>query len=84
QQQGVITRFPALFYPLGNWICLALMAAVLVIMVTTPGMAISVATVVQAQKAGKTLVVEAWDRTNSHKLSEGVLLSLDNQIDPTT
>lgn len=43
-----------------------------------------IATVVQAQKAGKTLVVEAWDRTNSHKLSEGVLLSLDNQIDPTT
>lgn len=42
QQQGVITRFPALFYPLGNWICLALMAAVLVIMVTTPGMGISV------------------------------------------
>lgn len=43
-----------------------------------------IATVVQAQKAGKTLVVEAWDRTNSHKLGEGVLLSLDNQIDPTT
>ncbi len=43
-----------------------------------------IATVVQAQKAGKALVVEAWDRTNSHKLSEGVLLSLDNQIDPTT
>lgn len=43
-----------------------------------------IATVVQAQKAGKTLVVEARDRTNSHKLSEGVLLSLDNQIDPTT
>ncbi|ECF5954007.1 multidrug efflux RND transporter subunit MdtA [Salmonella enterica subsp. salamae] len=43
-----------------------------------------IATVVQAQKAGKTLAVEAWDRTNSHKLSEGVLLSLDNQIDPTT
>ncbi|EBN8847897.1 multidrug efflux RND transporter subunit MdtA, partial [Salmonella enterica] len=43
-----------------------------------------IATVVQAQKAGKALVVEARDRTNSHKLSEGVLLSLDNQIDPTT
>ncbi|AXC82730.1 multidrug efflux RND transporter subunit MdtA [Salmonella enterica] len=43
-----------------------------------------IATVVQAQKAGKTLAVEAWDRTNSYKLSEGVLLSLDNQIDPTT
>ena len=35
-------------------------------------------------KAGKPLVVEAWDRTNSKKLSEGTLLSLDNQIDATT
>ncbi|HFZ8994110.1 TPA: MdtA/MuxA family multidrug efflux RND transporter periplasmic adaptor subunit [Citrobacter freundii] len=43
-----------------------------------------IATVVQAQKAGKKLVVEAWDRTNSQKLSEGELLSLDNQIDATT
>ncbi|POT59620.1 multidrug transporter subunit MdtA [Citrobacter amalonaticus] len=43
-----------------------------------------IATVVQAQKAGKTLVVEAWDRTNSQKLSEGTLLSLDNQIDAST
>jgi hypothetical protein len=29
-------------------------------------------------------VVEAWDRTNKQKLSEGSLLSLDNQIDTTT
>lgn len=43
-----------------------------------------IATVVQAQKAGKGLVVEAWDRTNKQKLSEGSLLSLDNQIDTTT
>lgn len=43
-----------------------------------------IATVMQAKKAGKPLVVEAWDRTNSNKLSEGVLLSLDNQIDATT
>lgn len=43
-----------------------------------------IATVVQAQKAGKTVTVEAWDRTNAQKLSEGVLLSLDNQIDATT
>ena len=42
QQQGVVTRFPALFYPLGNWLCLLFMAAVLVIMLMTPGMAISV------------------------------------------
>ncbi|MDU7019808.1 MAG: MdtA/MuxA family multidrug efflux RND transporter periplasmic adaptor subunit, partial [Enterobacter sp.] len=43
-----------------------------------------IATVIQAQKAGKALVVEAWDRTNKQKLSEGSLLSLDNQIDTTT
>lgn len=42
QQQGVTTRFPALFYPLGNWVCLLFMAAVLIIMLMTPGMAISV------------------------------------------
>jgi len=42
QLQGVKTRFPALFYPIGNWVCLAFMAAVLVIMLITPGMAISV------------------------------------------
>jgi sugar (glycoside-pentoside-hexuronide) transporter len=42
QQQGVATRFPALLYPLGNWVCLLFMAAVLVIMLITPGMAISV------------------------------------------
>jgi hypothetical protein len=41
QQQGR-HRFPALFYPLGNWVCLLFMAAVLVIMLMTPGMAISV------------------------------------------
>lgn len=28
--------------------------------------------------------MEAWDRTNKQKLSEGSLLSLDNQIDTTT
>ncbi len=44
----------------------------------------SIATVVQAQKAGKTLSVEAWDRTNKQKISVGELLSLDNQIDATT
>ncbi len=43
-----------------------------------------IATIVQAQKAGKTLTVEAWDRTNKEKLSTGTLLSLDNQIDATT
>ncbi len=43
-----------------------------------------IATVVKAQKAGHTLSVEAWDRTNKQKLSTGSLLSLDNQIDATT
>ena len=43
-----------------------------------------IATVVKAQKAGITLSVEAWDRTNKQKLSGGSLLSLDNQIDATT
>ena len=43
-----------------------------------------IATVVQAQKAGQPLTVEAWDRTNKQKLSNGALLSLDNQIDATT
>ena len=41
-QQGVTTRFKAVLYPFGNWLCLAFMAAVLVIMAITPGMAISV------------------------------------------
>ncbi|WP_437887496.1 MdtA/MuxA family multidrug efflux RND transporter periplasmic adaptor subunit [Phytobacter sp. V91] len=43
-----------------------------------------IATVVQAQKSGQPLNVEAWDRTNKQKLSTGTLLSLDNQIDATT
>nr|WP_318381048.1 MdtA/MuxA family multidrug efflux RND transporter periplasmic adaptor subunit [uncultured Enterobacter sp.] len=43
-----------------------------------------IATVVKAQKAGQTLSVDAWDRTNKQKLSSGSLLSLDNQIDATT
>lgn len=42
-----------------------------------------IATVVQAQKAGKGLVVEARSHQQA-KLSEGTLLSLDNQIDTTT
>ena len=41
-QQGVTTRFRAVLYPFGNYLCLAFMAAVLVIMAITPGMAISV------------------------------------------
>jgi len=41
-QQGVTTRFKALLYPAGNWICLVFLAAILVLMASTPGMAISV------------------------------------------
>jgi len=41
-QQGVTTRFKALLYPVGNWICLIFLAAILVLMANTPGMAISV------------------------------------------
>ncbi|QCA05526.1 aromatic amino acid transporter AroP [Pantoea vagans] len=41
-QQGVTTRFKALLYPAGNGICLVFLAAILVLMATTPGMAISV------------------------------------------
>ncbi|BDH45235.1 multidrug resistance protein MdtA [Salmonella enterica subsp. enterica serovar Choleraesuis] len=40
--------------------------------------------IMQAQKAGKALSVEAWDRTNANMLTTGNLLSLDNQIDTTT
>lgn len=40
--------------------------------------------ILQAQKAGQPLLVEAWDRSNSTLLTQGDLLSLDNQIDTTT
>ncbi|QTF07626.1 MdtA/MuxA family multidrug efflux RND transporter periplasmic adaptor subunit [Brenneria izadpanahii] len=43
-----------------------------------------IATVLKAQKSGPAPVVEAWDRTNQQKLSQGSLLSMDNQIDTTT
>ncbi|PVY84463.1 aromatic amino acid transporter AroP [Pantoea ananatis] len=41
-QQGVTTRFKAVLYPLGNWICLVFLAGILVLMAMTQGMAISV------------------------------------------
>lgn len=40
--------------------------------------------VVSAMKQGKPVLAEAWDRSDSHKLADGRLLSLDNQIDSTT
>ncbi|MES4611552.1 MAG: aromatic amino acid transporter AroP [Ewingella sp.] len=42
RKEGVEPKFKALLYPVGNYICLLFMAAILVIMAITPGMAISV------------------------------------------
>ncbi len=39
---GAVTEFKALCYPMGNWLCLIFIAAILIIMLMTPGMAISV------------------------------------------
>ncbi|WP_431306747.1 MdtA/MuxA family multidrug efflux RND transporter periplasmic adaptor subunit [Ewingella americana] len=44
----------------------------------------SISTIVQSQQTGQPLSVEAWDRTNQHQLTQGTLLTLDNQIDVTT
>ncbi len=35
-------------------------------------------------RAGKKLVVDAYDRTDQHKIASGTLLTLDNEIDTTT
>lgn len=35
-------------------------------------------------KKSGTLTVEAWDRNNTQKIASGKLLTVDNQIDPTT
>lgn len=43
-----------------------------------------IATVLKAQKSGQPIPVEAWDRANRQRLSQGRLLSMDNQIDTTT
>ena len=40
--------------------------------------------VFERRKAGKQLVVEAFDREQKRKLATGTLLTVDNQIDPTT
>lgn len=42
EQEGVQTKFKALLYPLGNYICLLFLAGILVIMFLTPGIQISV------------------------------------------
>jgi multidrug efflux system membrane fusion protein len=40
--------------------------------------------VLKKLRSGAKLQVEAWNRDNSEKLDTGYLLTLDNQIDPTT
>jgi multidrug efflux system membrane fusion protein len=40
--------------------------------------------VIQQTKAGRSLVVEAWDRDLKRRLATGALLAIDNQIDPGT
>lgn len=40
--------------------------------------------VIAAQKSGVAPLIEVWDRTNKIKLTEGKLLSIDNQIDSAT
>ena len=40
--------------------------------------------VLERLKAGKQLIVEAFDREQKHKIATGTLLTVDNQIDPTT
>lgn len=35
-------------------------------------------------RAGKTLQVDAYDRTQATKIASGTLLALDNEVDPTT
>jgi multidrug efflux system membrane fusion protein len=37
-----------------------------------------------AMKGGNKLVVEAYDRSDAHKIAAGTLLTIDNQIDTTT
>ena len=44
----------------------------------------NISAIMQSQRDGQPLAVEAWDRTNQHQLTQGQLLTLDNQIDPTT
>jgi len=44
----------------------------------------TISSIVQSQHNAQPLTVEAWDRTNQHQLTQGTLLTLDNQIDVTT
>ena len=42
QRKDVQTSFRALWYPFGNWLCLAFVAFILVVMLLTPGIQVSV------------------------------------------
>jgi multidrug efflux system membrane fusion protein len=43
-----------------------------------------VSAVMKRMRAGEKLPVEAWDRAEKNKLATGALVTVDNQIDPTT
>jgi multidrug efflux system membrane fusion protein len=43
-----------------------------------------VSSVMRRLKSGEKLPVDAWDRADKNKLASGVLLTIDNQIDPAT
>ncbi|POA98178.1 multidrug transporter subunit MdtA [Chromobacterium sinusclupearum] len=45
---------------------------------------VSLTSVLQAARDNRTLKVEAWDRDNKHKLADGTLLALDNQLNTGT
>jgi membrane fusion protein, multidrug efflux system len=44
----------------------------------------NVPTVMKRLQSGEKLPVDAWDRANSKKLASGTLMTVDNQIDPST
>ncbi|MDQ7988519.1 MAG: amino acid permease [Candidatus Dactylopiibacterium sp.] len=41
-RQGVVPAFKALWYPVGNWLCLAFMGLILVVLELTPGIRVAV------------------------------------------
>ncbi len=45
---------------------------------------INLTELLQAYNVNKKLVVEAWDRENQNKISEGTLLAIDNQLNTDT
>ncbi|UTH74039.1 MdtA/MuxA family multidrug efflux RND transporter periplasmic adaptor subunit [Chromobacterium sp. IIBBL 290-4] len=45
---------------------------------------VSLNSVLEASSANKQLKVEAWDRDNKHKLADGAVLALDNQLNTST